>query len=404
MKNRSLLLLFIINFVIFLTGMGLLPLLPLYAATQFGATATEVGLYLAITYGAITAGSMLTGRLTSRLGHRNVFIGAGVLGVPALVILGQAATFWQVIVLTGIIWFAGGIGIALVNVYTGLAADQKKRGKAFSLTFLAMPLASLTSGITIGPLVEWQGYPTMFTTLALAWAVWPIIGLVRLNHIPTPKGHKKNDSNKRGGHVLGNPFYFLLMATLLSATTVYLTRLGTSLSMHSLNFSATAVASTAAVGGLVTIPVTFAIGSLSDRLGRKRFLALGYILGGIGALILGSAGQLWQIWLATSLLYAALSANGAVAPALATDLLSAETRDRGLPYLNSMRNLAGIIGFAFGGILIDLVGTAGLYAVAAVLSLAATLLLSQMQHRSRQEPVSERSHVLLLSADRSSHS
>ena len=90
--------------------------------------------------------------------------------------------------------------------------------------------------------------------------------------------------------------------------------------MSSLNFSVAEVARTAAVGGLVTIPVIFIFGSLSDKFGRRRFLSFGYLLGAVGALILISADQLWQFWAATALIFIARSTDGTVAPAMATDL------------------------------------------------------------------------------------
>jgi len=377
MKKRPLLQLFFVNFVIFLTGVGLLPLLPLYAQ-RFGASATDVGFYMATTYAAITAGTMLTDRLSRLLAHRTLFISAGILGVPALFLLGQAAEFWQVIFLTAIVWFAGGIGIALVNVYTGHYAKSNSRGKAFSLTFLALPLASLVAGLTVGRLAEWQGYPFMFAMLAVAWAGWPLVVVFGLDGKAIARGSKRMDSSPAGQKGLGRAFYFLLIATLLSATTVYLMRLGTSLSMHSLNFSPNAISSTSAIGGLATIPVTYAIGTLSDKLGRKLFLTAGYLLGVVGVVVLGTASQLWQFWLATALLYGALSANGAVAPALAVDLLSVEVRSQALPYLSSMRNLAGIIGFAAGGLLIDKAEPYSLYIIAGALAGVAVFFLSQI--------------------------
>lgn len=131
----------------------------------------------------------------------------------------------------------------------------------------------------------------------------------------------------------------------------------------------------------MTIPVTYAIGTMSDKLGRKLFLTAGYLLSAIGVLILATATQLWHFWMATALLYGALSANGAVAPALATDLLATEARNRGLPYLSSMRNLAGIIGFAAGGLLIDKAEPNSLYMIAGALAGAAVFFLSQISGR-----------------------
>ena len=41
--------------------------------------------------------------------------GAGLLGIPALVLMGHVTAMWQLIALTGIVWFTGGIGLSLVS-------------------------------------------------------------------------------------------------------------------------------------------------------------------------------------------------------------------------------------------------------------------------------------------------
>ena len=50
--------------------------------------------------------------------------------------------------------------------------------------------------------------------------------------------------------------------------------MGTSLAMSELGFEAAAISSTVAVTGAVVLPLPPPLGWLSDRLGRKRFLAL----------------------------------------------------------------------------------------------------------------------------------
>jgi MFS family permease len=170
-------------------------------------------------------------------------------------------------------------------------------------------------------------------------------------------------------------FYLVLLVALLSATALYISRLGTSLSMQTLNFSARAIASTSAVGGLATIPVSLLSGALSDRLGRKGFMVLGYLLAAGGAVVLGNASQLWHFWLASALVFAARSANGPVASAYATDLLAPQALSRGLSWLNSMAWIAGVLGTASAGYLADVLGTASLYPIAAALGVTAAAML-----------------------------
>src|SRR6266545_4363837 len=375
MKNKQLSILFLTNFAVFFIGMGLLPLLPLYAA-QFGATPTGSGLYLASTYTAIALGTVLTGWLSDRLPLRQLSISAGLAGLPALVLLGQAVALWQVVVLTAVVWFCGGIGLALVSILISLYADGSTRGRSFGLMFLARPLAGVIGGVTCGQVVGWQGYPFMFAALGLVWASWPVAALLGMEEqrpradSPAPAAAVGESYTRIGGR-----FYLVLLAALLSSTPVYVGRLMTSLSMQTFQFSPGAVASTAVVGGLVTLPITPLIGILSDRLGRRRLLVVSYALAAGGVVLLSMASQLWHFWLETALLFVATTANGSVATALATDVLPRDALRRGMSWLNSMTWVAGIIGFAGTGYLTDTLGAAATCLIAALLAVAAAGLL-----------------------------
>lgn len=378
MRNRSantqLFYIFYANFTILFIGMGLFPLLPVYAG-EFGASSTTVGIYLALTYASITVGTLLTSWLAERLTHKGAFVGAGVLGVPALVLLGQATALWQVVIFTGIVWFSGGIGLALVSVFTGLYADENNRGKSFGLMSLAAPLGAIIGGITVGRLVEWQGYPLMFGVLAIIWAGWPVVAFWKVKNEPSAAAVSKSKGTGANGMQPGRVFHLLLLAALLSAMTVRVGRLGLSLSMKASFFTPGDIANANVVGGLVTLPVVLWFGMLSDRLGRKRALALGYLVAAGGALTLSVAGQLWHYWAAATLLLAAQSANGAVASAFATDFLPPEALSRGLAWLNTTGWVAGILGYAGGGAMMDTLGATSLFLIVTGFALVATSLL-----------------------------
>lgn len=375
MKSKQSLSLFFCNFAVFFVGGALLPLLPLYA-TDLGASSTLAGIYLGTIYLAIATGTMLTGRLAERWPAKSLFIGAGLAGLPALILHTYITAMWQLIILTSIVWFCGGIGTALVSVLTGLHADHKRRGKSFGLMFLARPLAGMLGGLVAGQIVAWQGYPLLFAGLSLIWAGWPLLGLLGLeNH--TGAAIRRSTTVTTGlTHRPAGAFYLLIVAALLSTVTVYVGRLGISLSMQTLNFSPGAVTLPSAVGWFVSIPITLLIGVWSDRLGRRTLLVLSYLLTAGGALLLGNATGLWQFCLAAILLLLSTSANGSVAAAFATDLLDAETLQRGLPWLNTMTWAGGVLGFAGAGYVMDTFGATTLYLLGAGLALLAAGLTS----------------------------
>jgi MFS family permease len=375
--NKQLFFLFASNLVVLFVGMGLFPLLPLYA-TQFGATRTVIGIYYAVMYAASVLGTMATGWLARRVPPRNLFIAAGALGVAALALLGQATALWQVVLFTAVIWFGGAITIPLVGVFTGLVADGDNRGKSFTMMYLAFPLGAVFGGTTVGQLVGWQGYPVMFAVLAAVWAILPVIGLLGLRDERFSRLTSSAGEKTEGSAPLGRTFYLLLVAFLLSAMAVNVGRLGTSLSMQNFNFSASAVSSTATVSGLVAIPVTILIGVLADRLGHRRLLTVGYVLAGGGALALVTATQLWQFWLAATLMLVAFVTNMSVASAFATSILEPRALSRGLPMINALDSVGSIASFAGAGFVMDTFGATPLFLTAAGLAVVAVVQLSQL--------------------------
>ena len=131
MRNRQLYYLFLSNFIVLFTGMGLFPLLPLYA-TEFGASPAMVGIYFALTYVFNSAGTILSSWAAQQLTRRGAFIITTSLGVPALFLMGQVSELWQALLLTAVVWFSGGMTIVLTSVLTGLHASDSQRGASFS--------------------------------------------------------------------------------------------------------------------------------------------------------------------------------------------------------------------------------------------------------------------------------
>ena len=161
MKPRMFIMLFICHAVPLFIGMGLFPLLPLYAA-RFGATRTDIGVFYAVVYIASTAGVLGTSWLAARVSRRALFFAGATLGIPALVLMGHATALWQVVLLTACVWLCGGITLTLLSVFTGVLADPASRGRVFGLMFLVYPVDALVGGTVVGYLTTSYGYTVMF--------------------------------------------------------------------------------------------------------------------------------------------------------------------------------------------------------------------------------------------------
>lgn len=381
LPDRQLLYLFVSSFTILFVGMGLFPVLPVYAA-EFGASRAVIGLYYGLMYASNAAGAMLTHRLARYLSRKGLFITIGVLGIPALMLLGRATALREVIVLTAVVWFCGGVGLALVNIFTGLHASRANRGTSFSLMFLAFPLGAVFGGFAVGQLVRSANYLMMFVALGAVWAILPVVGAFGLKDEDalhaggTPRATSAQPSDAR----LGSAFYRLLFGVLLSAVAINIGRLGMALSMQALNFSASDIASTATVSGLLATPLALLIGALSDRWGRKPFLLVGYIMAAGSVLTLAIATELWMFWLAATLTLVALCTNGALASALVADLVTSQAMQRGLPWIGAMNPIAGVLSFMSIGYALDAFGPAPVFVTAAGTALVAALLLSSLRH------------------------
>ena len=83
LADRQLPYLFFYSFIILFVGMGLMPVLPLYAA-NFGASSSITGIYLSVIYVSITISTIMTSWLGLKLGRKRLFVLSAALGAPAL--------------------------------------------------------------------------------------------------------------------------------------------------------------------------------------------------------------------------------------------------------------------------------------------------------------------------------
>src|SRR5260221_1574631 len=113
MEKKQLAALFTCTFFPWTIGNALFALLPIYAV-RLGADPTMIGNYLAVAFFALTVGTIGAGWLSGKVGRRKIFIiAAGLVSVPSTWLMGQVTQFWQLVILTGIVWFCAGICISM---------------------------------------------------------------------------------------------------------------------------------------------------------------------------------------------------------------------------------------------------------------------------------------------------
>ena len=283
MSKKQLFTLFICGLLPETVGAGMTPLLPVYA-TELGATPAVAGYYLSFSFLALAIGTVSAGWLSDRLQRRKMLvIVSGMMSVPAVWLLGRATNVWYLTALSATWYFLAGMTVTLISILAGLFAEETERGRVFGILALTYPVGALIGGLPAGSIADRWGYPTMFAVLSLFGILWPLTGLLlKDKEVARVQRGETATAGERPG--LGGSFYLLFLTSLVAYVASFIFFMGRSLAMNDLGFGATAISSAGAIGGAATLPLPPLVGWLSDRVGRKQFLILGYLAGMVGLL------------------------------------------------------------------------------------------------------------------------
>ena len=383
MAPRQLGALFGYSLVIWSLGNGILPLLPLIAES-LGADVVVVGVYLSLSYAAIALGSFVAGWIADSTSHRRrLMLAVGAAGPPFVIATTWVTNVVELLALTAVVWFLGGMALSLASIVAGLSAGPQQRGAVLGTLALAAPLGSILGGIGVGVIADAVGYASMWTVLGLLWFLCPLVGLA-VQDVTTPAAVKPPRAAESG--VLGAGFLLFLACALLASVGSFIGGLGRSLVMGDLHFSATDITSTVAISGLVTLPFTVLLGVLSDILGRLRFLALCYLAGLLGLVVYSTATSLTGFYVASALTaFLAYVATG-LGSALVVDLVDRPALGRGMAVFSAATWTGGIVGFLVGGYGFAFFGALATFLFGAVLVAGALGLLLPVARIVRRRP------------------
>lgn len=375
-------------------GMSLFPLFPHYAA-ELGAGPGAIGAALAVVYIASALGPAATGLLARRAPRKLLFIGAGLLGPPSIALLGRATALWQAMALMAVAWFCGGVILTLVNVFTGIYADDAVRGRAYALMSLAAPLGGLLGGAAMTVMLARFDFAVACLGLAAVWSTLPLVGLLTLD-LRAERGRFATPARAEGGAAPGRAFRLVLAASLLAHTAISAGRLGSGLLMQAQAMPPATIATIAALSAVASVPLILLFGSLGDRVGRRPAFVLASLLATAGSALHLGATAPWQFWLAATLLLAAYSAAGALGAALTADTVAPAALGGAMARYTAAGSLAAVLSFAATGFVYGLAGPATLFGIAALLGLGAGAAITRV---GRPQPAGAASPALAASGD-----
>lgn len=370
MPHRQLLLLAVLNVGPYFIGNSLLPLLPLHFG-ELGAPVADSGLYLSLIFAALMFGSLAGGWLSSHTNRRKpVLTTATTVSIGALLLLTQATSLSALLLLTMLIWLAGGLTITSVTILAGLHAPPNQRGRVFGTIGVTVGLTQFAGGMIAGPVVEQASFTDLFLLVA-ALQIAPLIASFLVDDSVKATAPQPSTTGRRS---LSPGYWLLLVATFLVYVVNFSIVLGRPLAMHEAGFDAAAISSTGAVAGLVGLPLPFAMGWLSDRMGRRSLLALGWVLFASGMLLLAFAQSLIAYWL-SAVLMAGMMSTISLASALVADLVRHSYLSSALSRLSAIPWLGAIVGSSLAGALFVVLGLRATFFLVGLMPLLSAALV-----------------------------
>jgi MFS family permease len=378
MAKKQLIALFCCSLVLWTILLSILNLLPVYAV-HLGADEARAGNLLAFVFAALTAGTLLAGWLSDKLQRRkSLLISVGLLNVPATWLMGQAEEFWQLAILTAIVYFLIGMGSIMINILAGLFAGESERGKVFGVLAINTSLGALMGGVISGRIVDNWGYPALFLSAALCWLLQPFIALFLQDKVLT-ETRRETMSTQEEKPALGTAFYLFMLANLIAFGASFMAVLGRPLLMDELRFDAAAISDVVAIGGAVSLPLPFLFGSLSDRMSRYWLIVFCFLANAIGLFLLAGSLSLWHFGV-SAILLSGTGVSLGIGPALVTDFVAPKNLGRALSWYNFSPSVGGILSFALAGYAFQGFGMYATFIGGAFVTLIAVVLVIRVQY------------------------
>jgi len=387
MRKKQLIALSACNFAVFTVGNSLTGLMPVYLS-RLEADATVTGVYMAVVFLSMAISTVIGGRLSDYLQRRKaLLILGGALAAPTIWLMSGSTAILPLMILNAFLWFAGGIVVTMVNILAGLFSEEGSRGRIFGLLGLSINIGLLLGALISGPIADRWGFSTLFVLSGFIYLLIPLAGLFVQDKAATPRQRQGTASLASLNFLLNRTFGFLFFAAILVQIANSLMIMGRPMIMDAARFDATAITTAGAVGVVVPFLLPLIIGWLSDRLGRKPFLVLGYLTTPLGLITLAAAVDTWHFWV-VSVLQNMLAISMVVGSALITDQVPARSLGTALSLLNATPWIGYVIGFSAGGAAISAFQMTPTLIIGVLLSLIAVGLLIPIETRRPEAPAS----------------
>jgi len=339
--------------------------LPLFLANVLGARTSAIGLIEGTAETTASLLKMASGWLSDRLGQRKglALLGYG-LSACAKPFLCLATTWGWVLGVRFADRAGKGLRTAPRDALVADSVDRRQRGLAFGLhragdtggavlgigiaLLVLLPMSRSGAALdraTFQRLVLFSLVPAFLAVAVLALGV-------REARRAAPAPDKARQAGGRPGGTFLTFVGVMVVFTLGNSSDAFLI-----LRAQDLGLSVIAVLGMMLTFNLVYAAVAAPAGALSDRLGRRRLLLLGWLLYGLTYLGFAAARAGWQAWLLMLVYGVYYGLTEGVAKAFVADLVPAETRGSAYGIFHAAVGLTALPASLLAGVLWQGVGT-----------------------------------------------
>lgn len=381
---------FALGWVSFFGGLSqdmILPILPLFLASVLGLNKEFIGLIEGVVTTSVSVLKILAGYASDRWGNRKQLVMVGylfsALSRPALSLVGAG---WQVLGLR----FGDGVGKGVKDApRDALIAGSSQLGK-MGLSFGYHRMLD-TFGSVLGPLITFgllillssadqgQAYRLVFL-LAGVPAFLAVVIVARFVH--ERSSADKPWSGISLSALRGHFAIFLgimLVFTLGNSSDAFLI-----LRAQNVGVSVLAVPVVYALFNLFYAALSVPAGSLSDRLGRRKVIAVGWLIYAAVYLGFGLADSAWQIWPLYALYGLYYATTEGVTKAMVADLVAPAQRGTAYGLFNASIGLMALPSSVIAGLLWDRVSPSAPFLFGAGMATLAVVLLLGLRLRPAQ--------------------
>ena len=349
------------------------PLLPLFVTRTLGAPMKAVGLIEGVAEGTSSVLRLVAGWLSDRMGRRKPFVVAGyACGAVAKPLLAAAGTWGHVLGIRVLDRLGKGLRTPPRDALLADSTPQPLRGRAFGLHG-----AMDTAGAVAGPLLAWALLPALggnFRSLFLLAFIPALIGVIILCFAvqeirPTAEARRV----PAAAAPLGGRFWRFVPVVICfgigNSSDAFLI-----LRARHLGIEEGWIPLLYLVFNVVYAGMALPAGTLSDRVGRRRMILIGYAVFALVYLGFARAGAAWQAWPLFALygIYYALTER--IQRAFVADLVSEAARGRAFGLCHALVGVLALPASLLAGWLWDAVSPAAPFWLGSAFSVLALLV------------------------------